>query len=49
MMISSSHPDANEKYSNGLDLPEVTMFLVLPEVPPSSVAAGFWVCVLRER
>lgn len=41
-MISGSHSNADEKYSNGLDVPEVTRFLVLSEVHPSSAAAGFW-------
>lgn len=41
-MISGSHPNANEKYSNGLDVPEVARFLILSEVHPGSSAAGFW-------
>lgn len=48
-MNSSSYPNANEKYSNGLDLPEVTRLLVLPEVPPSLAAAGFYIVCLMGR
>lgn len=41
-MVSGSHPNVNEKYSNGLDVPEVPRFLVLSEVHRNSAAEGFW-------